>query len=129
MDINDNSTLTFSGGMRIIGKLIFPNEALVTIRTTSLIVEGELSMTSTDAVTGSPKVKFIMTGTAAVTFTPTAPNSTACGTSGCNIGPKAIVVAGGQLNIKGISDTCPTVAYMEDMDMSEVNTVPTVSCE
>jgi hypothetical protein len=127
MDITDNSTLTFSGGMRIIGKLNFPNEAIVIIRTTSLIVEGELSMTSTDAITGSPKVKFIMTGTAAVTFTPSAPNSMVCGTSGCNIGPKAVVIAGGKLNIRGISDSCPTVAYMEDMDMSEVNTFPAVS--
>jgi len=88
MDVTDNSTLTFSGGMRIIGKLVFPNEAVVTIRTTSVIVEGELSMTSTDPITGSPKVKFIMTGTTAVTFTPTAPNSAVCGSSGCNVGPR-----------------------------------------
>jgi hypothetical protein len=84
-------------------------------------------MTSTDAITGSPKVKFIMTGTAAVTFTPSAPNSMVCGTSGCNIGSKAIVVAGGKLNIKGISDSCPTVAYMKDMGLSGALPIPTVS--
>ena len=116
MDITDNRTLTYAGGMRIIGQLDFPNSAQVVIKTSSVIVEGELSMVSTDPITGTPKIKFILTGSAPVIFTPSTPNQMACGLQGCNVGPKAIVVAGGKLNVKGIADDCPTVAFMLSKD-------------
>mmetsp|Transcript_21119 Transcript_21119/g.30171 ORF Transcript_21119/g.30171 Transcript_21119/m.30171 type:complete len:1744 (+) Transcript_21119:152-5383(+) len=125
MDITDNRTLTFTGGMRIIGKLDFPNSAVVMIKTPSVIIEGELSIISTDVVTGTPKIKFILTGSSPVTFTPSSPNSLLCGSSGCNVGPKAIVVAGGKLDVKGIADDCPTVAYMMDMGLSKDIPIPT----
>mmetsp|Transcript_21116 Transcript_21116/g.30168 ORF Transcript_21116/g.30168 Transcript_21116/m.30168 type:complete len:1724 (+) Transcript_21116:152-5323(+) len=124
MDITDNRTLTFTGGMRIIGQLDFPNSAVV-IKTSSVIVEGELSMVSTDPITGTPKIKVILTGSAPVIFTPSTPNQMACGLQGCNVGPKAIVVAGGKLNVKGIADDCPTVAFMLSKD-DEAQQTPSV---
>lgn len=94
-------TLTLNSGIDIIGKLVFPENYVITLLTPFVIVQGELQMTSTKAVDGIPLIKLVMTGESNNTFYPQNENSDACGAgSPCLAGKKAIIVAGGKLNSK-----------------------------
>ena len=93
-------------GINIIGKLKFPNNKKVTVRTKYVIVQGELEITA-DHATIAPEnesVVFIITGTADVKWKATNnPNTGACDEQPsklCNLGAKPFFVAGGKLNIE-----------------------------
>jgi len=105
-------TLTMASGLNVIGRLDFPDGSKVTIETPSVFVQGILSMSSTRAVTGEPDVRIRMTGDTDVNFTPEGENAGACSGGACNVGPKAFVVAGGQLDINGMPDSCPTWSHI-----------------
>eukprot|EP00591_Stephanopyxis_turris_P000751 CAMPEP_0195512226 /NCGR_PEP_ID=MMETSP0794_2-20130614/4252_1 /TAXON_ID=515487 /ORGANISM="Stephanopyxis turris, Strain CCMP 815" /LENGTH=1612 /DNA_ID=CAMNT_0040639961 /DNA_START=347 /DNA_END=5185 /DNA_ORIENTATION=+ len=125
MDITDARTVALDG-LHIQGKLEFPNTAKLTINTQKVIVEGELVMTNTDVITGTPKVKIVMTGSTEQVFEPHSSNAAGCGGAGqsCAIGKKAFVVAGGKLTINGMPDTCPSWANFQDLS---VGTMPVPS--
>ena len=90
--------LNLNGGIDIQGKLIVPEDLSINISTTSIIVQGELSMTSTKAITGIPKVNVKLVGSNEVTFTPIDVNANACqGLPTCIAGKKSFVVAGGKV--------------------------------
>jgi hypothetical protein len=90
--------LNLNGGIDIQGKLIIPENVSINITTTTLIVQGELSMTSTTPITGIPKVKVTLVGSNEVTFTPIDVNAKACqGSVTCTAGKKSFVVAGGKV--------------------------------
>ena len=113
----NNEVITLSGSLNIKGRLVFNDGTKVTLKTTGVIVEGELAMTSTKPIDGTPDIVIELTGTDDVMFTPDTTNSDACGGNfaPCNLGPKPIVVAGGKLDINGMSDTCPTWFLVEDV--------------
>ncbi len=93
------ATLDLRAGLEIIGKLVIPNKKKINIVTTTVVVQGELQMTSTKPIDGNPDIKFTLTGNNDITFTPIDRNANAChGVATCSIGKKSIVVAGGKLN-------------------------------
>ena len=95
-----SGTLNLNGGIDIQGKLIFPNNGLsINITTTSIVVQGELIMTSTTSpITGIPKIKVTLVGSNEATFTPIDVNEKACnGATTCIAGKKSFVVAGGKV--------------------------------
>lgn len=107
-DISGNITIN---GLNIEGKLIFPLNHKVSIRTPYVIVQGELEI-NVDHVEIKPdniSTKFILTGNQNVIYTPTeAPNHNVCPNGGCNFGSKPFVIVGGKVNINGMPDTCDT---------------------
>mmetsp|Transcript_33905 Transcript_33905/g.49625 ORF Transcript_33905/g.49625 Transcript_33905/m.49625 type:complete len:1459 (-) Transcript_33905:164-4540(-) len=105
-------TLTMASGLNVIGRLDFPDGSKVTIETPSVFVQGILSMSSTRAVTGEPDISIRMTGDTDIIFTPEGENAGACSGGACNVGPKAFVVAGGQLDINAMPDSCPTWSHI-----------------
>ena len=97
-----SSSLTLQGGLDVLGKLVFLDGYKLTLSSTMIAVQGELDITASKSVDGSPNVKFVMIGNDdKMTFTPIDTNALNCnGTSTCAIGKKGIVVAGGKLNSK-----------------------------
>ena len=101
-----SGTLNLDGGIDIQGKLIVPDDFSIDIITPTIIVQGELSMTSTKPITGIPKIKVTLVGSNDVTFTPIDINAKACqGLTTCNAGKKSFVVAGGKV-------TCTFTLYL-----------------
>ena len=93
------TSLDLRGGIEIVGKLVIPNKAKINIVTTTVIVQGELQMTSSKPVDGKPDVKFTLTGSDDIKFTPIDRNANACnGATTCSVGKKSIIVAGGKLS-------------------------------
>ena len=107
-----SSSLELLGGIDIHGKLIFPDAGYssnhtLSISTTMMIVQGELSMSSiTKPINGRPHIHITMIGhDVNQTFTPIDNNARACAigtnstvTASCKVGKKSIVVAGGKVN-------------------------------
>jgi G8 domain len=96
------NVLTFVDGIDIMGKLVFPDRYKVHIYTTFIVVQGVLEMTAiATPVTGVPNIRITMIGnTTTTSFTPIDNNAKACTAIECNVGKKAIVVAGGTVNSK-----------------------------
>ena len=97
-----SGNLSLLGGLDILGKLVFPDGYNLNLVTTMIAVQGELVMTASKPVDGTPQIKFTMIGNDdQMTFTPIDANANACkGVSTCPTGKKAIVVAGGKVNSK-----------------------------
>jgi hypothetical protein len=94
--------LQLNAGIDIIGKLVFPDGYKLNLRSTLIVIQGELHMTSTKQVTGVPDVRFTMIGNdATLTFTPVGNNANNCkNVPTCTAGKKAIIVAGGKVTRK-----------------------------
>lgn len=115
MDYNGD-TLTLQGGLDIQGKLEFPNGySGLTLRSTTIVVQGELEMASTGKVTGSPAVKFEMIGNRDELFEPIGENKGYCGGPTCLAGKKAITVAGGRVDIQGLPADTKTWVKLYDV--------------
>ena len=97
-----SGNLSLLGGLDVLGKLVFPDGYNLNLVTTMIAVQGELEMTASKPVDGTPQIKFTMIGNDdQMTFTPIDANANACeGVSTCTTGKKAIVVAGGKVNSK-----------------------------
>lgn len=125
-DLGNDQTITFDGGMHIKGLLKFPPQVRhVNIETTFIIVEGELEIT-TDAGNIAPdneSIVFNITGTENINFMPEhAPNINVCNTTGCDLGPKPFLVAGGKVNIQGfpLDSSCNTHTTILDKVQSKI---------
>lgn len=93
--------LDLFGGLDVFGKLVFPDGYKVLVNSPIIAVQGELVMTSTKPVDGTPDVKFTMIGDSNMTLTPIDTNAKKCnGSTTCAVGKKAIVVAGGKVTCK-----------------------------
>lgn len=105
-DVMGNATFD---GINIVGKLLFSNNHKAVINTPYVIVQGELELSADENISpANQATKFVLTGTQDVIFNPTeAPNQSACG-AGCNLGVKPFVVAGGEVKIQGMADSCTT---------------------
>jgi len=109
-------TLTFNDGLDIRGKLVFPENSSIEVVSTMIVVQGELEMTSTKPVDGNPKIKFTMIGNDDMTFEPINENANNCkGAKTCGTGKKAIVVAGGKVNINGLPPNTLTWVRLYDV--------------
>jgi len=97
-----SGNLSLLGGLDVHGKLVFPDGYSLNLVTTMIAVQGELEMTASKPVDGTPQIKLTMIGNDdQMTFTPIDANANACkGVSTCATGKKAIVVAGGKVNSK-----------------------------
>ena len=114
VDVNCEESLTLAG-LNIEGKLVFPNNRKITIKTPFVYVQGQLDI-SADAVI-SPEnlaVSFILTGAVNQIFTPHVYNSNACNGGSCAVGKKPFLVAGGRININAYPDQCPTWVKLLD---------------
>ena len=115
MDWTDLSTTFTLGGLNVIGHLNIPDTARVAIETPFVYVQGKLAIDQVAGdVTGTPNVRITMIGDTDNLLVPHDENSASCPSEGCNVGPKAIVVAGGQLDVNALSDSCPTWTFVND---------------
>lgn len=124
VDYDDNSVVDWDGGLNILGKLYVPSTASLTLRVRYVFVQGMLTM---DAPDSGSTVKFRLFGTDSESLFPAQDNELACDmTDGCSVGKKPFVIAGGQVNIEGLSDpTCPSWVKLKDVSASPF--VPTDS--
>lgn len=127
-DLGNEQDITFNGGMHIKGLLKFPpNVRHVNIVTTSIIVEGELEIT-TDAGNIAPEnesIVFNITGTDNVNFMPAeSPNINVCNTAGCDLGPKPFLVAGGKVNIQGFPLDSSCATHTKILDKVQAKIIP-----
>jgi hypothetical protein len=98
-------------GLSIEGKLDFPSGTTeVTVITSHVYIQGILTMKSLEMVRPVPRIRFIMTGNDDQVFIPHETNLALCGGKGfaCNVGPRAVVVAGGTVDMIGMPNGCPT---------------------
>ena len=116
-DLQEGETHVFEGGLNIQGKLWFPPNYKATIEVPVIIVQGELEASSNEIVSNKTMdgLRFLLRGDAELPFYPHAHNKESCLNMFCNIGKKAVVVAGGKLNIHGLSDDCPTWVELLDV--------------
>jgi hypothetical protein len=101
--------LTLVNGIDIQGKLIFRNGYELTLQTPMIAVQGVLQMTSTKPIDGVTSVRFIMTGETDNSFVPIDNNEENCMGGPCQVGKKAIVVAGGRVRGKPTRCERPTL--------------------
>ena len=94
----------------------FPLNYKANITSTSIIVQGELEISSNQQVSpDNESVRFILTGTDDVFWVPSDSNSGVCGDGACLLGKKPFLVAGGKLNINSFPDGCPTWVSLKDV--------------
>lgn len=98
------------GGLNILGQLKVPDGSDFTIKTPYVFVQGLLEMHSYGEVGETEKIKIILTGDDDVNFTPLEDTSI-CPSSGCNVGSRPIVVAGGKMDVHGLPESCPSWGY------------------
>jgi len=128
VDTTDGSTLSFPHGLNIEGMLYFPTTSNVTIETSHIFIQGILKI---DPPIISNTVRVRMIGTQYEYLHPHAENSMECDSAlGCNIGKKAIVVAGGTLDINGLSDPdCPAWTKLESIPDPNTLTIGSKAAE
>ena len=107
-DITNGTTLTVPGGINVEGHLFVPESAHGILNTTSVIVQGRLTIREP---AGSDK-SFVVNlyGTKDVLFLPHASNEFECGQNAttseaipCDLGKKPIAVLGGTLDVDALS--------------------------
>lgn len=95
----------------------------MTITTPYIFVQGELVARDDQVVAGdNTSLQIVLTGQQEVTLQPHPQNEAKCPAGGCPVGNKAIVVAGGRLDIDGYAvkstngGDCPTWLHLKDID-------------
>ena len=131
ININEATSgeLTLEHGLDIEGKLLFPANYKITVRTPFLYVQGILEMTSTRATSGEPDVKIILTGEDVHSLVPHADNAAMCGGSGCSVGNRPVIVAGGRLDVTGLPETCPSWVTLENVITADLSSESVVNFE
>ena len=109
--------IDFHQGLDIVGKLVIPErDTRLVIYSTMIVVQGELQVTATGEVGPEPNIHFIMNGDQKdATFQPVWNNAGACGGGPCSVGPKAVVVAGGTVTMRGSPQDTPTWLKIYDV--------------
>jgi len=103
VDYTDGRNVTFPGGLDVIGRLRFPPGADVTIRATSVVVQGILRVDPPDAGARSGFVLYENEGEHEVhRVVPHGENAKFCGGEGCDVGRMPFVVVGGEWSVVGI---------------------------
>lgn len=131
------NTLTFSGGIRILGKLVIHANDILT---TSILVHGELVIESLKPIDGFPDVSITwMDAPSNHSLSFRAPengegSNDICGgeRGACGMGRNPFVVAGGRIDIRGLpSSSMPTWVPVYDVDTSAnpLFSIPTTEFE
>ena len=113
--------LQFFAGLDIRGKLLIPDGTQINIRTTYILVLGELEMESSKPINGAPDILIQWIHTEdelPITWRP--PNSQ-CGEpyDECDLGTRPFVVAGGKVTMRGLpSLDMPTFVPLLDLEAS-----------
>ena len=94
------SKLRLNQGIDIQGRLVIPDNTEAHIETSSIVVQGELSITSTSSVSNDPKIRVTIIGDKNSTIMPISNNKGVCDSDDCDVGPRSVAVAGGTLNCK-----------------------------
>ena len=114
----DGSTLDLSGGgLNVEGMLHFPPSANLTVVTPHVFVQGVLQMDPPDTDLANT-VRVRLVGSDDQYLVPHEENAMACDPAvGCNVGKKAVAVAGGRLDIRGLAedDACPAWAKLQSV--------------
>ena len=115
-DVPNGDNTTLENGLDIQGALIFPENYRGTIITPFVFVQGHLVIDNNLEINEDniDMLKFVMTKTTDVEFLPHTDNSDACRGYACDVGKKTFVVAGGQVRINAIDNTCPTWVNLLD---------------
>jgi len=115
MDYADsgNNNLVFAKGLNVIGKIVFPGiRKALKITTPFVFVQGELvieELANNSTIPQLDKIlHFHFVGENPVTFYSHHSQPFNKCKTGCNVAKKPFVVAGGTLNIQGMSETCST---------------------
>jgi len=130
LDITDGSTIDFSEGLNIEGKLEILSQANLVLKSPMIIVQGEWSIDykSTPLTAPNPPVVIEMNGDTDRSFTPHSTNSAACGGSACNVGSKAIVVAGGKIDFDAMPQGCDSWVHISGTaTLAGHTSIPTAS--
>jgi hypothetical protein len=117
VDTTDGSTVDIPSGLNVEGMLYFPSSANVTIQTPHIFVQGKLKMDPPASTSSSNSIRIRMVGEEDQYLHPHEENAALCDEgTGCSVGKKAIVVAGGQLDINGLHDSdCPSFSHLKAM--------------
>lgn len=116
----DMPMVALFGGIDIQGKLFLDGRQDHVIQTTHMIVQGELEIGAEGPINGQPPIRIILIGEENQSFTPINENSEVCEGHGCMVGSKAVVVAGGRLNIRGISSDAPTWSIVQNATKTSI---------
>ncbi len=112
VDYEDGNTVEIPRGINVEGMLYFPPAANVELHIPHLYVQGNLKI---DAPNNGNKIKVHMINTGhEQSMIPHVENANQCLEVGCSFGEKAVVVAGGTLDIQALPDpSCPTWTFLE----------------
>lgn len=126
-DISPESPITAPHGIDVQGMLYVPSNAVGTLETAHMIIQGIFKI---DPHTEVFNMKLIG-GDYDVMLTPHEENMMACD-MGCNLGKRPIAVVGGTLDIKGVEDTsesCPAWVKLRDVTSPPPNSNSTETLE
>lgn len=117
VDVADGTELDLADGLDIQGKLVFPDNKKVTVRTTHVYLQGVLKIRDNNVISPeNESVKFHFYGTTPKSFVPHADNSIGCPSGSCDAGVKPFLIAGGKLDVEAWSDpACPTWTRIQDL--------------
>ena len=104
LDANVPSEVTFVNGLDIRGRFLIKHKVEIAFYTPLIVVQGEWIVLARQAVTGTPSVRVVLTGDDDNQFfEPMDENANKChGGTVCQVGPKAITIAGGRIRGKPI---------------------------
>lgn len=122
MDEYQAGQIIRTGLIDVIGVLVFPNATKMTLVTPGIIVQGKLIMEREQniIVDSDPDITIELNGKEDIKWEPTNSNSESCLNPAteemdCNIGKRAIVVAGGTVDIRAFPNSCKTWTHLADV--------------
>ena len=103
LDANVPPKVTFVDGLDIRGRFLMKHKVEIAFYTPLIVVQGEWIVLARQAVTGTPSVRVVLTGDDDTQFfEPIHENANKCEGNLCQVGPKAITIAGGRIRGKPI---------------------------
>ena len=110
------------GMIDVIGTMVFPSSTKMKLVTKGIVVQGKLIMERDEdtVIDGNPDVIIELTGNDDLNWVPTQINKDACehpstGSMACLLGKRAIVVAGGTVDIQAFPKQCITWTHLFDI--------------
>jgi len=114
-------SVDFAGGLNVEGHLqILPpidRESTLSIQAPFVFVQGKLTVDTESLADrlGRIHIELVQGDGKDVILAPHAHNKMACDSAGCNVGKRPFVVAGGQVDIRGYHQSCPSWTNLMDV--------------
>ena len=97
--------LVLPGGLDVQGQLRLDNVDPLVIKTPHLVNQGVLSVPSLNPeIAGTPRVEVVLTGSDGHLVVPHGDSAHACPAGGCDVSSRAVVTAGGRLDVRAWPD-------------------------